>query len=142
MYVLKGLHGPKGECLVFCLSIHLILPFGFKCFFFYVAHQVGPPLTLSFQVDSVHLWLVFSFNKDPPWTLFVILMVRIELNPMMLFKMLSLSSWKSWSFMFHKSKLTCFHCLFLSLFASKLTSCYLLMAFALCLMLSLLMPPK
>ncbi len=129
----------KCTCLTFCSPCHSIILFNFKCFIFYIVHQVEPPSSFNFQVDSVHLWPTFKSNGDTPFSLFP---WWDRLYPMMLFGMPSPPSWEMWGFIYHMNKLMSFHYFPFNLFVSGLTSCYQLMASTPSQMLSLFITPK
>jgi hypothetical protein len=74
----------KGEVHVFLLTNHFIFLFGLRCIILCIKHEFGLPPSFSFQIDSLHLWLISKFNGDPFSPL--LLWIRNELHPMMLFE--------------------------------------------------------
>ncbi len=67
--VLKILCTFEGGCMAFCPPSHSIFPFNLICFLLCVAHQVGPPPSFSFWLDSLNLWPTFRSCRDPPFLL-------------------------------------------------------------------------
>jgi hypothetical protein len=128
-------------CMGFCLPSHSIFLFGFICFLLCIVHQVGPPPSFNFWVDSLHLWPVFRSHIGGP-TFFIVPMVENKLHPMMLFGILSFPSQMMGGFMLHVSKFMSFYHLPFNLFDNGLTLCYQLMASTFWSMLSLLILPK
>ncbi len=84
----------KGKMHGFLLTDHFIFLFGPRCILLCIKHEFGLPPSFSFQIDSLHLWLISKFNGDPFSSLF--LWIMNELHPMMLFEAFTcIMSWIS-----------------------------------------------